>query len=417
MSILSRLFQRRSERSPISNPASWMYELLGATPSNSGITVNRDKALTYSAFWAAVNLISNSVASMPLHLFVRDDEGSKDRADADPLYQTLRYTANAEMTAFTFRRLLQSHVLIHGNGYALIDRESESIQLWPIDPMITNVERERNTRRLVYKVQTPDAGVIELDEFEVLHIKGLSTDGITGYSVLRAARNSIGGALARSEYSERFFANNATPNAIIKVPPSLSKEAKEEFLKRWRENQEGVKASGKVGILNADFDITTLSVPAKDAQLIEAMDWSIRDISNWFNIPPGMIGDVSRSAYNALGQDQQLYLNVTLDPHLTNWEAELSRKLIDATSNQLIEFERRALLQMEPEAQARVFQMGLQSKWLLPNEVRRMLNLPPIEGGDRPIAPSNTDQPITPSNTDDDKKLSQGTGRLNGKVI
>lgn len=404
MGLLSRFF-RRSETSPISNPAPWVYEMLGASASNSGVSVNRDKALTYSAVWAAVNLIASSVASMPLHTMRRIDGKGKERDTSHPLFRTLRYQANPEMTAFTFRRCLEAHRLLHGNGYALIDRDGGELNLWPIDPLQVQPDRDRATRRLFYRITTPDAGTVELDQNDVLHIRGLSGDGIQGYSVLRSARNSIGGALARSEFSERFFANNAVPNTILKVPASLNKEAKEEFLERWNKQQSGLKNSSKVGLLNQDFEIQTLGIPAKDAQLIEAMDWSIRDVANWFNIPPGMIGDVSRSAYNALGQDQQLYLNVCLDPILTNWEAELRAKLLSddeaADDAIVIEFERRALLQMEPEAQARVFQTGINAGWLLKNEVRAMLNLPPTEGGDKPKAPP---QPIASSNSDDAAK-------------
>lgn len=393
MGWLKRIFNRSESETTISAPAQWLIDAIGGGRSNSGIVVSRERALTYSAVYACINIISNAVAELPLHTFLRNGDGSKERAVSHPLYRALRYQANPETTAFQFRKTLESHVLLHGNGFALIERGPDGFSFWPIDPLRVHIERDRVSRELIYVVMTDNFGQVRLSAAEVLHIRNLSTDGVVGISTLHAARHSIGGALARSEYSERFFENSATGNVVIMVPPNMAPEMRKEFKKRWMEERSGLENAHKVNLLNSDMKVETLSISAKDSQLLESMQWSVEDVARWFNMPSDMLGASGKSvAYNGLSQANQLFLNSCLSPHLTNWEAELRAKCLTeeerAKDSVIIEFVRDAILRLDPVSQTSIFQAGIAAKYLTPNEVRGWLNLPPLEGGDMPVQAS-----------------------------
>lgn len=361
----------------ISSPARWLFEAFGASPTASGISVTREKAQTYSAWWAALNIISSDVARLPLSVFRRTDDGDRIKDRTHPLYRVLHDRPNPEMTSYTWRRTMQAQVLTFGNGLSWIDRSMPDLRLWPIDWNTVQLDRDRSTRELVYRIST-DSGTVTLRPDEVLHIKGLSNDGLVGISVIHAAAQSVGHGLAMQRFGALHFKNGASPKVIFTVPKTADKAMVNEFIDDFQKKTSGEKAHLAFAI-KEPFTATPLATSAKDSQLIEAMGWSVRDVANWFpGLPPHLLGDSSRTAYNSLAQENQSYLNRCLNPHLTNWEAELMMKLAPDDDSIIIEHERRAVLDLDIVSQTDVFDKAL-NKWLTAAEIRRFLNLPPQE--------------------------------------
>lgn len=374
LGFLRNLFTR-ADTTTISRPARWLFEAFGAVPSASGITVNRQVAERYSAWWAAVSIISADVARLPLVVYRRDgDDRVKDVTN--PLYRVLHDQPNSEMTSYTFRRTVQAHVGNYGNGLAYIDRTMPMLQLWPIDWQSVQMDRDRSTRQLLYRVQT-EAGEVVLTPAEVIHVRGLSNDGLVGINLLQRASDSLGHGIAMQRFGARFFQNSACPRVIFEVPKNADPDAVNEFLADFQKRTTS-ENQHKATAIKETFKAHPLSVPAKDAQLIEAMNWSIRDIANWHQVPPHLLGDSSRTAYNSLAQENQSYLNRCLSPHLTNWEQELKLKLAPDDDSILIEHERRAVLDLDVPAQTQVFATAL-NRWLSADEIRRFMNLPPLK--------------------------------------
>ena len=200
MSLLRELIdpttreRRASPENPstsLSDPAAWLFEQFGATQSAAGVNVNRKTALTHDAVFRAVDLISGSVAKLPFITYKRTDDEGRGRAIDHPAYNLLKYKPNDDMTSLIFRQTLQSHVLLTGNGYAHIKRNGAGrpLSLWPLNPDDTDAVRMNGVLWYVTKVDNED---VFIEASNMLHLRGLGFDGLTGYSVISFAADVVG---------------------------------------------------------------------------------------------------------------------------------------------------------------------------------------------------------------------------------
>ena len=196
MSIFSGLFRSRDKPSNSTNGSGYRFFFGGST---SGKTVNERSALQMTAVYACVRILSESIASLPLHLYRYDDSGSKSKAIKHPLYFVLHDEPNPEMTSFVFRETLMTHLLLYGNAYAQIIRngKGEVIALYPLMPNRMTVDRDDKGRLYYqYQMQESDAptmktGTVTLSPSDVLHVPGLGFDGLVGYSPIAIDRKSV----------------------------------------------------------------------------------------------------------------------------------------------------------------------------------------------------------------------------------
>ncbi len=404
MSIFTRIFgavqrQFRSEswrESSILDPDDDLLEAFGGGKSASGMRVNRKTALTYSAIWRGVRLISADVAKLPI--FVYDKSGDTlTRATKHPAYRLLKIKPNPEMTAFTWKQTIVAHAILQGNSYTHIERNGigEPIALWPLLPDRTWPIRVNG--ELMYTTRLDSGEWRKIKKEDILHIKNLGYDGLIGYSMLEKARESIGLGLATARYTSRFFRNNANPSILIEVPGTMPPEAQREFLRQWEKMHAGVDNAHRPAIITNGGSAKPFSISAKDAQLLESRQFEIREIANWIGVPPHKLGDSSRTAYNSLEQENESYLSESLDPWMVAIEEECETKLIDERDlleeKKDIEFKRGAFLRADIRSRYQAYSLGINNRFLRPNEVRQMENLNPYEGGDEILIPLNMGNP------------------------
>ena len=222
---------KRSKKEPISDAD--FARMLSGDSSWTGKEVDRISAMGISATWAAVRLLADSVASLPLFLYRRTDRG-KEKATENPLYTLLWRRPNPEQTSFAFREVVQHHILLRGNGYAKIEANGAGrpMALWPLDTEKVDVKRVNGELKYLYRRNNkPD--MILLSE-EVLHIPGLGWDGITGYAPLEVAVQEFGYSIAVKEYGAEFFKNDGTPGGYLQLQGRLKdKEAIKRLKESW----------------------------------------------------------------------------------------------------------------------------------------------------------------------------------------
>ena len=375
----------------ISDSGSWTYTGI----STSGQQVNQASSMTYSAVWAAVRAISEGVASLPLQVFRRGHDGSRSKANDHPLYRILHDQPNPEMSALTFRETLMGHSLVWGNGYAEIVRDKNSgrvQQLWPLDPSQVEPVRDENGE-LFYKY----GSVIFLPS-EILHIKGLSFDGVKGYSVIAQAKNSIGLGMAVEEFGSTFFGQGGKPAGVISVPGKLNSEAIQNMRKSWEDMHATVKNAHRVAILQNGVTYQTIGTPPDDAQWIASRQFQLQEVARWFKIPASKIG-AGAGTYSSLEQDNLAFLQETLRPWLIRWEQEINFKLISSLDQLYAEHNQDALLRGDTAGRSAFYASALSWGWLSRNDVRALENLPPFEGGDAYMVPRNMDPAFGPGQT------------------
>lgn len=359
----------------------------------SGMAVTPDRAMRVATVYACVRIISGAVATLPLHVKRRVDERTREDASDSPLWKVLRRRPNRWQTPSQFRRMLQAHLLLRGNAYAMIVRSRGMvIGLVPLHP--DRVETKQNDDlSLSYVYTRKDGGKVNLGQSEVFHLVGLTLDGVHGVSALTYARETVGLSLAMADHGSTIFKNGARVSNVLTHPSKLGKEGLE-FLKASLDDyRSGGESEGKALILEEGMTVTPLAMTSEDAQWIESRKFSRTDIAMFFGVPPHMIGDTEKSTSWGTGIEQQSigFVAYTLEDWLTTWEETIGRDLIADSDDALYaRFNRAALVKGDIKARWEAYVKALQWGVMSPNEVRALEDMNPRADGDIWYPPPNT---------------------------
>lgn len=394
--LLTRLLRRSIENpsTPLSAPDDWLGDALGSFKSSAGTRVNRETAITLSAMWRGVNLISRDTGKLPTVVEKRAGAGWE-RAVTHPAYSLLRHKPNDAMTAMVFKQTLQGHALLDGNGYGYIWRLGSGApsELTVLAPR--QVTPVRANGQLWYVYQFLDGSMRKLPAEDVIHIKGFSYDGLIGYNLVHKARESLGGAMARETYGNIFFRNSSRPSVVLQTPKSLSEKARKNLAESWERLYSGLENAHRTAILEEGLTAKELTINARDSQLAQMMKMDLIHVANFLCIPVHKVGGEGRTAYNSLEQENQAYLDEGLDPWLVSHEEEYRDKLLTeeekATDSHRVRFERKELLRANLEARGNYYVRGRQWGWLTANDIHQEEGMNPVEGdaGDTYLLPLN----------------------------
>ncbi len=390
------------------NPTDWLADWLDTgTQSDSGVKVNGRTSLTYSSVWAAVRLISADIASVPLHVYEIEADGDLAVDIKHPAHWLLNHEPNEYMTAFTFREILMQHVLLWGNAYALIDRDTarRPIKLTPLLPDRT--WPEMNGGRLTYKSRmfTDDNGTdSEVREFppdRIFHVPGLGFEGIRGYSVITMARNSWGLGMATEKHGNRHFKNGAKPGIWFESDRNIDKVTADKFLDEWEKRHGGADNTGRPALTSGGITIKPLPpMSNEDSEWLDSRKFQRTEVAAWFLLPPHKIGDDSRLSFSSIEAENKAYVNQTLRQWFEKFGAESSRRLLGendkSNHRRVIKHDPTDLIGVDINTLKEVWTGLVASEVATRNEARRKFNLPK---SDDPKADSLTN-PNTTSGSD-----------------
>lgn len=395
MSMLTKFFKRLFTRSSrASSWSHWQGGWFGGTATAAGTRVTPNTALEVAAVWACVRVISETVGMIPLNIYRRDGAGGKYRASDHPLHHILHNEPNPEMTSTSFRTTLQAHILTHGNAYVEIVRNARGnpIALWPLQPDRVSIRRSERGM-LEYRVQGDVGGVVSLQQHDVLHIQGLSGDGIVGYSPIRAARESIGLSLASEEYGASFFGNGALPGGILTHAGNLGEEAQGRLMRSWEKLHKGSGGAKKVAVLEEGMEWKPMSIPPEEAQFLQTRRFQVEEIARWYNVPLHVIQHLENATFSNIEHQSIEFTTRTIQPWLIRWEQELNRKLLGPRSRGdnglFIEHLVDGLLRGDIKARYESYKTARYGGWMSANDIRRLENMNPIDGGDVYLVQSN----------------------------
>lgn len=377
---------------PVDKAADAGYSFLfGRT--TSGKPVNETTAMQTTAVYACVRILSEAVASLPIHVYQYREDGGKEKVHDHSLYQLLHNEPNTEMTSFVFRETLMSHLLIWGNAYAQIIRDGAGrvLALYPLLPNKVDVQRdEKGEIFYVYNrssVENPnfkEYGSIILKKDDVLHIPGLGFDGLIGYSPIAMAKNAIGMTLACEEYGASFFANGANPGGVLEHPGVLKDPGK--IRGSWNAVYRGTNNAHKIAVLEEGMKYQQIGIPPEEAQFLETRKFQINEIARLYRIPPHMIGDLEKSSFSNIEQQSLEFVKYTLDPWVIRWEQSLQKALLlpGEKGKYFIKLNVDGLLRGDYASRMQGYSIGRQNGWYSTNDIREMEDLNPLsneEGG------------------------------------
>lgn len=400
---MSRIIRAIERRDTPANPSKWLTLAFGGgTDTATGIRVNEVVALRNLTVMSCVNVISQTIAQLPLLVYAKTSDGGRIRIDNHPLYRILDKAPNDRMSAFTLREVLQAHLLTWGNAYAYIEKNNggDVIGLYPLLPDRTRPQLDANGN-LVYltRIKNDPNGISPADNKEilllpeeVLHIPGLGFDGLKGYSVVAQARESIGLGLALTEFAARFFGNGAVPGMVFQTDKTLSPEQRTLLGASWAEGHQGLTNASRVAILESGLKVEKIGIPPDDAQFLESRKFSRNELAGIYRVPPHMIGDIERTTSWGTGIEQQAigFLVYTMLPWFERWQQAINIKLFRRSEQDSMycEFLPDALLRGDTQTRYAAYNLAF-GKWMTGNMIAVRENLPQLgPGGDQLYAPS-----------------------------
>lgn len=383
MNIFKKLFHSRDKPKVKNSLGSNIFNSI-FNSSSSGKSVSQTSALSVTAVYSCVRILSEAIAGLPLHTYKCKSNGGKEKAIDHPLYFILHDEPNPEMTSFVFRETMMSHLLLWGNAYAQILRNGKGdvIALYPLAPNRMTVDRASNGR-IYYTYSTSDddnpklksKGQVYLKAEDVLHIPGLGFDGLVGYSPIAMARNAIGMAMACEEYGAKFFANGASPSGVLEHPSTIKNPDK--LRESWNSLFKGSSNSHQIAVLEEGLKYQPISISPNEAQFLETRKFQINEIARIFRIPPHMIGDLEKSSFSNIEQQSLEFVKYTLDPWVTRWEQSICRRLFKDSekAEYFVKFNVDGLLRGDYQSRMNGYATGRQNGWLSANDIRELENM------------------------------------------
>ena len=376
----------------LNDPEAW-FELFGGGPTAAGVSVTPQKAMSYPPLWRAISLISGDVGRLPLNTYRRQPDGGKEKATAHPSYRLLRRRSSPIMRASSFKRTLTWHAMLHGNGLAYIVRNQLRVplEMLILDPTMTAMAIVDGAVEYVTYIGNER---VRMPGEDVFHVKGLSNNGLWGIDVLNLMREVLGLPIAAREYTSRFFGRGSQQSGILMVPATFSDEKIRNTLDYWNETATGLARSHRVALLKENVKFIPTTISPKDSETTPILEHEIRTISAIMGVPPHKIGDVTRTSYNSLEQEEAAYLQDGLDPWLHEWEEEADMKLLSEREQQsesfFHEFNRLKRLQMDSAARGAFYKFLFEMGVVSPNDIRRRENMSTLGAdGDRRFRSTN----------------------------
>lgn len=363
--------------------------------SDSGEVVNERSAMQIATVYACVRLLAESVAGLPLHLYEYTDEAeqNKQKAKEHPLYKILYRQPNPEMTSFTFRETMMTHLLLWGNAYAQIIRDGRNniLGLYPLQPDQMEVDRDKQGRIIyIYNAYTDDVPDLQNKTYvfradEIFHIPGLGFNGLIGFSPIAMMKNALGTAIAVEKYGSAFFKNGAQPAGVLEHPGTLKNP--ERIRENWSDVYGGPQNAHKVAVLEEGMSYKPISLPPEDSQFLSTRQFGVNEICRIFRVPPHMVQDLSHATFSNIEHQSIDYVVYTLTPWLSRFEQAITKDLLLPSEQDTFfpRFNVDGLLRGDYASRSSGYASGISNGYLSPNDVRRLENMdliPPEKGGD-----------------------------------
>lgn len=344
--------------------------------------ITPEEALSVGTVYACVRVIAETVATLPCILYRKLPNGGKERATDHPLYPVLHDAPNMIQDSVQFYEMMTGHVTLRGNAFALIEPTPLGTNLIPLHPGKVAVKTSEGGRYKFYEYNN-GGSVRTIRPEQMLHIYGLSADGLKGLSPVDLAMRTFRLAQKQETYADRMFTNQASPGGVLKHPGKLSKEAAERLKVDFERKYSGSERAGATMLLEEGMEWQTVGLTNEQAQFLEGRKFSRSDIAAWFRVPPHKIGDLERATFSNIEHQALEFVTDTIRPWLVRWERALLRSLFTPAEREeyTIEFLVDAILRGDTQSRYAAYAVARQWGWMNVDEIRAKENLNPLPDG------------------------------------
>ena len=384
MSLLNRIKNGFVPQTDKSEQRSVGYSSLFST----GTTVTADTALTFTAVWSAVRILSETVSSLPISVFTIENNGDKSETVKSPLYNLLKFKPNKYQNKITFFEKIMMDLCINGNSYVFIQRNrlSRVIALYPLN--YVDIEVVLKDNELFY--EDGDSGQIYSSD-DIMHFTGMTSDGILGLSPLENHRKAIGWGMDVEKFGSSFFKNGAKLSGVLSTDKQLSEIAIDRLKTSFNQAYSGVSNSNQTAILEEGLTFKPVGISPDQAQFLASRTFSIQEIGRIWNIPNHMLGDNSKSSFNNVEMQSQEFVTFSLLPYITRIENEMNNKLFRTSElgRVFVKFNVGGLLRGNTKDRSDYYTQMINTGIMSINEVRALEDLNAIPDGDKHLTQMN----------------------------
>lgn len=345
------------------------------TPTRSGVMLSEEGALAVSAVYACINKISSTIASLDLSLYEMQ-EGVKTEDRKHQAYKLVSQEPNEYMGAYHFWVNIVSDALMHGGGYALIDRDQngrpKSLTLVPPDQIKA---KDLNGRR-IYLYRDSEEALFNDDVLAIECFRGISP--------VQEHLENIGLSYAAQQYGASFFGSGGNMSGVLMTDKTLSEDQYRRLSSTWDQKYHGINASHATAILEAGLKYERVGIPPETAQALQTRRYQVEEICRIFNVPPSLIQMSSDVKYSNVEQQDLFFAKHTIAPWVSNIEQEMRRKLLLPVERDtyVFKFSMLSLMRGDMAARAAYYHTLLQDGVLSINEVRGLEDRNAIKNGD-----------------------------------
>lgn len=343
-----------------------------------------DAALQISAVFACVEILAQTISTLPLYVY-RDKGGVRVPDKMSRLWLLLHESPNRWMTPSEFLSAMVVNRMLRGNAYALIERDSagEPIALVPLSPDQMEVSVVEGGEVYVYY---QDGDITALAPENVIHWKGLG-NGFLGLSKLDFMRATTNEAIRAQDNANSLYGKGSKPTGVLQTDSKLSAEQVTALMTRFQTSM--TSSGGGLIIADRGLKYSQMSLSPADAQLLETRRFTIEEICRWFGVPGVLVGTTGQTTWGSgIEQIVSGFHKFTIGPLCKQLEQVLERRLKNYEPI-TIEFKMDGFLRTDPASRAAFYSTMSQNGAMTRNEIRRLENLPPVEGGDELTAQSN----------------------------
>lgn len=397
-SFLGRAFGGGNQKGVnLSAPNAGISGAIGSI-SASGIPISDDVALTQSVFFGATKIISEDVAKLPVRVLKMRKDGGRVINKRHYLHKLMKRPNNWQ-TPFEFIEFMTFCLVIRGNSYAVIQRDAKGtpVALIPVHPgrvtLLTDTDGE-----LWYQIgrgSQHEAAVLKdqpltIPSRDILHIKNLSRNGLTGMSLIEQVKDTLGLAIATEQHGSKLFANGARPSGALKHPGKLSSDAASRLRAAWDQIHSSVANYGKTLVLEEGMEYQTISMTSQDAEWLASRKFQVEEIARFFRIPLHMLQSLDKASFNNIEHQSRSYYDQTLMSYLERIESAFNTKFDLDSEDMMVEFDTAKLLRADTKSRYEAYAIARQWGWKSANDILIAEGENPIgDSGDIYLVPMN----------------------------
>jgi len=363
---------------------------------SSGQTITEQSALTLSTVWACTSLVSETIGTLPLHIYKKTPTG-RERADDYQLSHILRKKPNSKSTSSVLWQSTVASMLLRGNGILkklTVGNKLVGLQFMSYDKLQIRLDFEGNAE--FHEIQ-PRGVAVKIPNKDIVRIPNFTIDGNWGLSTITYGAEILSNSLNGMKSANNMFERGLLQTVAFKTDKRIRGEQRDEFKKSF-EQYSGAMNAGKSILLEDGMDVKTVSLNPKDAQLLESRAFSVEEICRWFRVDPSMIGHGNAVSNWGTGLEQKMigFLTFTLRPILTRIEQAINNELIplEDRGTYYAEFSIDGLLRADTSARTTYYREMTNAGIMTRDEVRKLENLPPLGGNASKLMTNGATQPI-----------------------